>query len=182
MVPAGQTFSFVDHLGEVEASTGYLPELVIKGDKLIKEYGGGVCQVSTTMFRAAIYSGLKIDERQAHSLAVRYYSPIGFDSTVYPGVVDLKFTNDTPGTMLIQSHVEGSRITFDMFGVSDQRITKLDGPYVYQSNPDGSQKTVFSRTITYPPTPDGSGETKKESFYSSYKSPALFTVVKNPLE
>lgn len=177
IMPAGTTFSFVDHLGEVEASTGYLPELVIKSGKIIPEYGGGLCQVSTTMFRAAMYAGLKIDERRPHSIPVRYYNPQGFDATIYPGVVDLKFTNDTAGPILIQSRIQGSTITFAIFGALDGRVTKIEGPYQYESNPDGSLKTVLYRTIAFA----GSTPTK-ESYYSSYKSPALFQVIKNPLE
>jgi len=91
LIEPGQEFSFNEILGEVDAGTGYKAELVIKGDKLIPEYGGGVCQVSTTMFRSAINAGLPIIERKSHSLSVRYYTPQGFDATIYPGVVDLKF-------------------------------------------------------------------------------------------
>ena len=182
LLSPGASFSFVDQLGDVDASTGYKPELVIKDGKIIPEYGGGLCQVSTTMFRAAIYAGLRIDERRPHSIPVRYYNPQGFDATIYPGSADLKFTNDTLAPILIQSRVEGSIITFSVFGSPDGRTVKVDGPYTYESNPDGSLKTVFYRTITYPPPPKGSGETSKETYSSAYKSPALFQVIKNPLE
>lgn len=177
LIAPGAEFSFVDHLGDVDATTGYLPELVIKGDKVIPEYGGGLCQVSTTLFRAAIYSGLKITERHPHSFPVHYYNPQGFDSTIYPGAADLKFINDTPSSILIQSHVEGSTITFDMFGSSDGRTVALDGPHQYDVQPDGSMKAIFYRTITL-----ADGVSNKESFYSNYKSPGLFQVIKNPLE
>ncbi|MEK7616398.1 MAG: VanW family protein [Patescibacteria group bacterium] len=173
----GETFSFVDHLGDVDASTGYKPELVIKDGKIIPEYGGGVCQVSTTMFRAAIFAGLPIVERRAHSIPVRYYNPQGFDATIYPGSVDLKFTNDTPSYILIQSRVEGTTITFDIFGSHDGRTVNVEGPNVYESNPDGSLKAILYRTITRT-----DGTETKETYRSAYKSPALFQVIKNPLE
>src|SRR3989344_8039599 len=177
LVQPGEEFSFVDHLGTVDETTGYLPELVIKGDKVIPEYGGGLCQVSTTTFRAAILSGLPITERRPHSFPVQYYNPQGFDSTIYPGVVDLKFVNDTPGPILIQTSIEGNKLNFDFFGASDGRTTAIKGPVILEAPGDGSLKTNLVRTITY-----ASGETKKDSFYSAYKSPSLFETIRNPLE
>ena len=176
LIPAGTTFSFVDQLCDVDAAAGYLPGLVIKNNQLIPEYGGGICQVATTMFRAAIYAGLRIDERRPHSIPVGYYNPQGFDATVYPGVVDLKFTNDTPGMILIQSLVEKNKLTFLMFGTSDGRSVKLDGPYQYDYQPDGALKAVFTRIITL-----ADGTQQKDTFRSSYKSPHL-EIIKNPLE
>ncbi|MFH1460797.1 MAG: VanW family protein, partial [Patescibacteria group bacterium] len=78
-----EEFSFINFLGETGPDQGYLPELVIKKNKTVPEYGGGVCQVSTTFFRAAVNSGLKITERQQHAFPVVYYNPQGFDATVY---------------------------------------------------------------------------------------------------
>mgnify|MGYP001613535693 CR=1 FL=1 len=161
----------------MEGSTGYLAELVIKGDKLVYEYGGGVCQVSTTMFRAAMASGLPIIERHPHSLPVRYYNPQGYDATVYPGVADLQFLNDTSAPVLIQSYVQGTAISYRIFGALDGRTVAINGPYQYDAQPDGSLKAVISRTVTYPDLTE-----KKQSFYSNYKSPSLFAVVRNPLE
>ncbi len=173
----GDEFSFNDRLGEVTAAEGYVPGLVIKGFKLIPEYGGGLCQVSTTMFRVAAHSGLKITERRPHSQPVRFYNPQGFDSTIYPGVVDLKFVNDTTAPIMIQSSIKGTVITFEMYGAPDGRKTAINGPQILQSNPDGSLKTVLTRAVTY-----ADGTTKKDQFYSNYKSPGLFEIVKNPLE
>lgn len=177
LIAPGASFSFVAHLGDVDATTGYLPELVIKGTKVIPEYGGGLCQVSTTLFRAAIYGGLQIDERKNHSFAVHYYSPIGFDSTIYPGAADLRFTNNTESYLFIQSRVEGTKLTFDLFGAPTNRTVTLDGPNSYDAQPDGSIKAVFTRTITL-----ADGTQSKDTFRSVYKSPALFETIKNPLE
>ena len=173
----GQEFSFNQLLGPVDASGGYLPELVIKSGKLMPEYGGGLCQVSTTVFRAAVAAGLAILERHPHSLPVRYYNPQGFDATIYPDISDFKFKNDTPTYILIQSNISGSKIYFEIYGTSDNRKVTIDGPRQYDIKPDGSLKAVLSRTITY-----ADGTEKKDVFYSSYKSPSAFVTIRNPLE
>lgn len=173
----GEQFSFNTSLGPVDASTGYLPELVIKEGKLIPEYGGGLCQVSTTLFRAAVYAGLPIKERRPHSLPVRYYNPQGFDATIYPGVSDLKFTNDTPAHILIQAKVVGSKLYFEIYGTSDNRHTIVDGPRQYDVQANGALKALLNRTVIY-----ADGTEKKDEFRSSYKSPSLFPTVRDPFE
>jgi vancomycin resistance protein YoaR len=175
IVKPGEEFSFNSLLGEVEASTGYKPELVIKNNKLEYEYGGGICQVSTTIFRAAIYAGLPIKERKNHSFPVRYYNPQGFDSTVYPGVVDLKFVNDTPNHILIQGYVVKNKLTFEIYGTDDGRKVAVDHPTTYDAKPDGSLKAYFNRTIT-----TAKGEEIKNKFTSIYKPPVKYE--SNPLE
>jgi vancomycin resistance protein YoaR len=93
--------------------------------------GGGVCQVSTTAFRAAFYAGLPIVERHQHTYRVSYYeqdgSPTGFDAAVYSPGVDLKFRNDTEGAILIQTSVDtaSSTLTFRFFGTPNAREVKL---------------------------------------------------------
>ena len=176
-IAPGELFSFNDRLGDTGAKEGYLPGLVIKSGKLVPEYGGGICQVSTTMFRVAMESGLAIKERHPHALPVKYYNPQGYDATIYQGVVDLRFLNDTPGPILIQSRIEGTNIIFDMFGVADGRTVAIDGPRQYDVQPNGAMKAVMSRNVTF-----ADGTDHKDTFYSSYKSPALYEVVRNPLE
>ena len=173
----GEQFSFNNLLGPVDASTGYLPERVIKEGKLIPEYGGGLCQVSTTLFRAVFHTGLPIKERRPHSLPVRYYNPQGFDATIYPGVSDLKFTNDTPAHILIQAKVVGSKLNFEIYGTSDNRRVVTDGPRQYDVQANGALKAILNRTTIY-----ADGIEKKDEFRSSYKSPSLFPTVRNPLE
>ncbi len=173
----GQEFSFNQTLGAIDASVGYLPELVIKGGKVIPEYGGGLCQVSTTLFRAAVASGLVILERHPHSIPVRYYNPQGFDAAIYPGVSDLKFKNDTPAYILIQSSISGSKLYFEIYGTSDGRKVAIDGPHQYDVRSNGAQKAVLTRTITY-----ADGTEKKDVFNSSYRSNSAFVTIKNPLE
>src|SRR6185369_10943498 len=170
MIAPGEEFSFVKNLGEVDGEHGYLPELVIKNNRTEPEFGGGICQVSTTVFRAAIYSGLKVSERKNHAYPVQYYKPYGMDATIYIPKPDLKFKNNTPGYILMQYAIDGTNLTFSFFGTKDGRSIAIDGPHILESNPDGSMKTVFSQTVT-----DNSGQVFiNDSFWSNYKSPSLF--------
>lgn len=170
LIAPGEEFSFVDYLGDVDGEHGYLPELVIKYNKTEPEFGGGICQVSSTVFRAAIYSGLKITERRNHAYAVSYYKPIGMDATIYIPKPDLKFTNNTPGYILMQPNVDGYDLTFRFFGTKDGRTVTVAGPKVLERGDDGSMKTVFSQEVN---NKDGQNFIR-DSFYSNYKSPSLF--------
>ena len=135
LVAPGSQFSFLDILGPVTKATGYLPELVIKkgGAETIKEYGGGLCQVSSTVYRAALSGGFKIDKRRNHSYFVTYYTPVGLDATIYDPIQDFIFTNDTEHHILIQNLVdtENNILTFRIWGTPDGREVRLDGPYSY---------------------------------------------------
>lgn len=173
-----EEFSFNAILGEVDEKSGYLPELVIKQNKTTPEYGGGICQVSTTAFRGAMFAGLEILERAPHSFPVRYYNPQGFDATVYPPNPDFKFKNNTPAHLLIQTKIKGTKIFFEFYGTSDGRTVKIDGPHILEQKEDGSMKTVLYREIY---DKDG-GLVKKSTFRSNYKSPDLYPIERNPLE
>lgn len=165
-----QEFSFVEYLGEVDGAHGYLPELVIKYNKTEPEFGGGICQVSSTVFRAAINAGFKITARKNHAYPVSYYKPYGMDATIYIPNPDLRFVNNTPNHILIQADIEGTKLSFRFYGTKDGRTVTVDGPHILESNPDGSMKTTFSQKVT-----DASGSTIiNDAFPSSYKSPALF--------
>jgi len=177
LLKSGEEFSFNSILGEFGAQQGYLPELVIKQNKTIPEYGGGLCQVSTTAFRAAINAGLKITERYPHAFPVKYYNPQGFDATIYPLHPDLRFINDTPNNLLIQSRVVGNKLIFEFYGTADGREVKIIGPKILSSKPDGSMKTVLYQEIWR----DSQLE-RKDTFNSNYKSPNLYPVIKNPLD
>lgn len=173
-----EEFSFNKILGNIGPKEGYLPALVIKDDKTIPEYGGGLCQVSTTMFQAAVKSGLKITERSAHAYPVSFYKPVGFDATIYSPYTDLKFINTTRGYIYIQSEVKGNEISFYIFGLNEGNKVKLKGPVVYEKNDDGSMKTVLTQEIY-----DKDDQLLyKKSFYSNYKSPSLYPILRNPLE
>lgn len=167
LIKPGEEFSFVSILGEVDGEHGYKPELVIKKNKTEPEFGGGICQVSTTTFRAAIYSGLKITARRNHAYPVSYYNPQGMDSTVYVPYPDLKFINNTPAYILIQTKIEGTKLTFSFYGTSDGRKVEIDGPKILERQPDGAMKTTFTQHVY---DKDGK-EIIKDIFNSSYDSP-----------
>lgn len=176
LIEPDEEFSFGKILGDVGPEQGYLPGLVIKPGKTVPEYGGGICQVSTTMFRAAINAGLKITERYPHSFPVAFYNPQGFDATVYPPSVDLKFVNDTPANILIQTKIEDSNLTFEIYGTKDREV-KITSPEEYDKKYDGSMKAKFTQEIY-----QNDELTRTKTFYSVYQSPRLFPERKNPLE
>lgn len=131
IIKPGEEFSLVKTLGAIDASTGYLPELVIKNNKTIPEYGGGLCQIGTTVFRAALASGLPITARQNHSYRVSYYEPAGTDAAIYDPWPDVRFINDSAKSILIQSRIDGNDIYFDFWGTKDGRIASTSKPVVY---------------------------------------------------
>ncbi|EKD93164.1 MAG: VanW family protein, partial [uncultured bacterium] len=134
LIAPGEQFSFGKQLGPVDGSTGYVKELVIKEDRTIPEYGGGVCQVSSTIYRAALYGGLPIIKRNNHSYAVSYYAypnGYGLDATVYPPQVDLVFENDTGHHLLVQSFInDQSEAYFKFYGTRDGREVAMEGPFI----------------------------------------------------
>lgn len=150
VVPPGEVFSFNKNLGPVDGGNGFLKELVIKPEGTIPEFGGGLCQVSTTAYRAALYAGLPIVERTPHSYAVSYYSQVGghgIDATIYPGVRDLKFKNDTSGSIAMQSYAEGSEAYFILYGSNDGRTVKMEGPDITNRHSDGTTENTKTTTL-----------------------------------
>jgi vancomycin resistance protein YoaR len=129
-----------------------------------------MCQVSTTCFRAALNSGLKITARTNHAYPVQYYAPQGLDATVYIPNPDLRFINDTPGYILIQTHIEGTQLTFDFYGTLDGRQTKIVGPFVTSRGAGGAMKTTVAQEVY---GADGN-LIRKSEFKSSYDSPSKY--------
>lgn len=169
IVAPGEIFSFNDNLGPVEADQGFLPELVIKKTGTVPELGGGLCQVSSTVFRAAMIAGLPIVERRNHAYAVQYYAPQGTDATIYPGIVDFRFTNNTNGHILIWPiFTDDNTLHFEFWGTKDDREVVLHTPVQYDRKTDGSMKATWQREVTYNST------TTRDTFKSVYQPPALF--------
>jgi vancomycin resistance protein YoaR len=169
IIQKGEEFSFNKYLGPVEEEQGFLPELVIKATGTVPELGGGLCQVSSTTFRAAMEAGLPITQRKNHAYAVQYYSPQGTDATIYPGVVDLKFINNTPGAILVWPYFKDKdTLIFDFYGTKDERVVTLQKPIQYDRKTDGSMKAEWTRIVT------NNGETSTSTFKSVYLPPALF--------
>ena len=155
LLKPGEEFSTLSHLGTIDAAGGYLEELVIKGNTTVPDFGGGLCQVSSTLFRAALNAGMKITERQNHSYRVSYYEPpVGMDATIYDPAPDFKFVNNYNGSVLIQSEIVGTKITFNLYGTKDNRKVEISDPVVSDyTNPD---PPVYAETDTMP-----AGQTKR---------------------
>jgi vancomycin resistance protein YoaR len=192
LVKPGDTFSFNENLGDVSAFTGYAQAYIISGGKTVLGDGGGVCQVSTTLFRALLNAGLPITERQAHAYRVGYYeqdSPPGIDATVYSPSPDLKFKNDTGNSILItaKANPKNYSLIFELYGTSDGRTSIISKPIVtnvvpappdlYQDDPTlpaGTVKQVDFRAagakVTFNYAVTKAGETiYKKTFISNYR-------------
>jgi len=134
VIPQGGSYSFNRVGGWVTYAKGYKNGEVIFGKEAKYVAGGGVCQVSTTMYRAAVYAGLEIENRKNHSWDVSYYRDIhGVDAAIYPpGGLDLSFRNDTPGPILVHTYVdeENKNVYFEMYGTSDGRSVSLGEPEI----------------------------------------------------
>lgn len=135
LVAPGQTFSMADALGDISLENGFQEALIISNGRTIKGVGGGVCQVSTTLFRTAFFGGYPIVERYAHAYRVYYYEQnaygydtklAGLDATVYVPLVDFKFTNDRPYWLLMETYVNvgARRITWKFYSTSDGRTVE----------------------------------------------------------
>lgn len=140
LVAPGETFSFVKSLGEVSLEAGYKQAYIIRQGKTELDIGGGICQVSTTLFRAMLDAGLNITERKNHAYRVSYYeedSKPGFDATVFIPSPDLKFINDTSHHVLIQSilDMDNRRLTYEIYGTSDGRKASISNYRQWDSTP-----------------------------------------------
>lgn len=139
VVSPGETFSFNNTIGDVTAATGYKQAYVIKSGRTVLDDGGGVCQVSTTLFRAVLNAGLPVVARTAHAYRVHYYEnggyPPGLDATTFYPTVDFRFKNDTPASILIQSYTEGLNLYVNLYGTSDGRLTTVSKPVITSQTP-----------------------------------------------
>lgn len=140
LIAPGETFSFNQTTGEISKSTGYQEAYIIKEGRTILGDGGGVCQVSTTLFRAALDAGLSIKERHAHAYRVSYYeqdSPAGLDATVFSPTADLKIQNNTPAHLLIQAEVnlQEKMLKIDLYGTNDGRQVKISKTRIWDLIP-----------------------------------------------
>ncbi|MCC6261248.1 MAG: VanW family protein [Anaerolineales bacterium] len=158
LVAPGETFSMGDYLGDVSLENGFAEALIIYGGRTIKGVGGGVCQVSTTLFRTVFFAGFPIAERYPHAYRVSYYemnasghvdpTMAGLDATVYFPLVDFKFVNDTPYWLLMETYVDVSArtITWKIYSTSDGRTVDWETtgvtntvpapPPLFEENPE----------------------------------------------
>ncbi len=199
IIEPGEVFSFNDHIGNVEIKNGWKLAKIIQGDEIVDGVGGGVCQVSTTMFRAALTSGIEITERHGHSIQVSYYLDKkypnhGLDATIYIGSKDLKFKNNFDKAILIQAYTtESGDVYIKFYGSSDGRKVEISKPvsYGYNSAPavfevsanlapgekELKQKSVTGFQTDFTRTISNNEEVKKEVFHTNYKSfPAKYLI------
>jgi len=152
LIPPKKIISFNKIVGDISQLTGYKPAYIIKDGKTILGDGGGVCQVSTTLFRAALNTGLEIIERHHHAYRVSYYendSKPGLDATVFAPLIDLKIKNNTPAYILIQTKVDEEKnlLYFYFFGKKDQRRIEISTPTVWDIYPPLSPKYQDDPTL-----------------------------------
>ncbi len=191
LVAPGEEFSLLKTLGKVDAAAGYLPELVIKGNKTVPEYGGGLCQIGTTTFRGTLAAGLPVTARRSHSYTVTYYFDEkglpGTDATIYDPAPDYRFQNDTQNYVLITTRIEGNELFFEYWGTKDGRtVTQSDtrvwgrvpppptkyietldlpvGKTKCTESPHAGVKAAFDYTITY-----ADGTKNETTFQSQYR-------------
>jgi vancomycin resistance protein YoaR len=150
LIAPGETFSMAEALGDISLDNGYAEAWIIYGNQTIKGVGGGVCQVSTTLFRNTFFAGFPIVERHPHAYRVYYYEKAagnivntdlaGLDATVYVPIVDFKFTNDTPHWLLMETYVSPSysSLTWKFYSTSDGRTVDWEttGPENIVDEPD----------------------------------------------
>lgn len=115
VVAPGQTFSFNQTVGPADKSTGYRKGRVFVGDRIVEDYGGGVCQVVSTLYNAVVRAGLPVVERRLHGLTVPYLPP-GQDATVAYGSIDFRFRNPRNEPVLIEAEAQGGRVTINLIG------------------------------------------------------------------
>jgi vancomycin resistance protein YoaR len=141
LIAPNETFSFNKALGDVSAATGYQSAYIIKEGRTVLGDGGGVCQVSTTLFRAALDAGLPIIERHAHAYRVHYYEDGGYkaglDATVFDPSADFVIKNNTPAYILIQTKTDTDNLTLEflLYGKRDGRISQISNHIVYGISP-----------------------------------------------
>jgi vancomycin resistance protein YoaR len=185
-VAPGQEFSFKQAVGPRTSERGFKKAPgIVPGVTLEDVYGGGICQVSTTMFNAVILAGLKVTERRNHTMYIDHY-PRGRDATVTDEGADLRFVNDTDHYIWVTGKSDGKRTTMSIYGTNDGRKTSLEvGPWygvwgpLVQTSLDAYQPTNVSyiadpgqkakmcmlyMTVTWP-----NGPTQKYQFVSNYK-------------
>jgi vancomycin resistance protein YoaR len=170
LVAPGETFSMGNTLGDVSLENGFAEALIIYGGRTIKGVGGGVCQVSTTLFRTVFFGGFPVVERYSHAYRVSYYektisgdidpSLAGLDATVYFPLVDFKFVNDTPYWMLMETYVNVSArtLTWKIYSTPDGRSVTWETtgptnvvpppPPIFEENPELKAEQISQ--IDYP--------------------------------
>ena len=178
VIPPDTEFSLMKALGEIDGEHGYTQELVIKKNETVPEYGGGLCQIGTTTFRAVMASALPVTERRNHSYRVPYYERDGDglyigpgkDATIYNPWPDLKFKNDTGNAIIIMTDITGNKLAFTFWGASDGRTAEESEVQVWDIVAPPEKQMIPSEDL--PP-----GEVKcTESPHSGAKAAFHYTI------
>ncbi len=169
IIPQGREFSFNAILDDVTKEGGFKYERVIVNGKDQWGLGGGICQASTNVFRAALNAGMPILERRNHSQAITKYAPHGLDATVYIGKQDLKFKNDTPGDILMKFVLRDNKLFTVFYGTKDGRQVKLEKTK-HWAGYDGRLTTHWTRRVSQ------GAASQEEVFISHYQSGGPVTV------
>lgn len=176
-------FNLVDTIDNpITEAKGWKIDTGLFGGGAAPTVGAGICQSATTLFRAALFTGLPIVEKRNHSLFVDHYEyfGIGLDATVFPGVRNLRFKNDTPDDILLQAYTQGDTVILNVYGKDDGRSVHMAGPYFAGSKnrhkalvPLSKYQIGWVRTITY-----GDGSEKVEPVISTFAKPVWNSIVR----
>lgn len=199
LIAPGEEFSFNRQLGEVNAENGFVEGYAIIGNRTQLEWGGGVCQVSTTVFRAAFWAGLPITERHAHSFYISWYDRFGLgpngdgqglDAAIFTGVQDLKFINDTGRWLLMQTSIDEQAqvLVVQLYGTRPDREVRIEGPIitnevraptepVYIDDPSLPRGTIRQTDVArsgrdvsiYRIVTEADGEVRRELFFTRFR-------------
>lgn len=145
LIAPGAEFSFNTEVGEIDEANGFVQGYAVIGNRTQLEWGGGVCQVSTSLFRAAFYAGLPFKEWHAHPFYISWYDAYAFpdangpglDAAIFTGELDLRFVNDTAHWMMVDATIDEQQQILDiqLRGVASGRSVVVDGPRVLGTTP-----------------------------------------------
>jgi vancomycin resistance protein YoaR len=162
LITPGATFSFNGTTGERSADKGFLEAPVIINGELQTGLGGGVCQVSTTVFNAAFEAGIPIESRTNHALYISHY-PQGRDATVNYPDTDLKFRNDTGRWLLLRTFVGSSALTVKLYGTPQDRRVESETAPLEVTGPPGSKRIPDPNVWTGIQIVEDSGEPSRRT-------------------
>ena len=149
-IQPGETFDFNKNV-KISKELGFVEGFIIANGTLEKDIGGGICQVSTTLFRAAYNSGLPIAQRNFHSYRVHYYDPPGFEATVFSPYKNLKFTNDTGSPLFLQVtwYLRSQRLEMNFYGPKPDRSVSISKSFISNIKPPAAPRLQADDRVAY---------------------------------
>jgi vancomycin resistance protein YoaR len=172
LIAPGEEFSFNEAVGDITASAGYVDAGVIVAEQATRGVGGGICQVSTTVFRAALFTGMPITDWEPHTARLGIYENDGWAAGFDASIIqigsdrsqwgDFRFRNDTGGYVLVQSWTSYPHVIVEIFGNDDGRTVEVGDPQLWGSGQD--LEALVPRTVTY-----ANGDVREAEFFSRYR-------------